>query len=278
MFFITSIVSIWDCKVSCLWTSLFSDVSVYSRDIWYLMTSLLTLKRLLLYTFSAEARAEMVSVVTTPGLRCKQKNWKHLQPTSAIQTTTSSSSERKRQQSGLLGLCSEDWRGQKAQQWGLQKTNTHRSAPPTGTWDRCHQTLQHRPKEIATRSQGEKKEQEYRRTALQTCSHPDWAFTKTSKKRDPSREEERNNPHSISVPHSLECQGNLPAHFKASNTLRQKLVHPKDKTPRHKQSNIVYAIQYQEECRGLCIGETAPHKHGPTQTSHLFRTGLSIYV
>ena len=36
--------------------------------------------------------------------------------------------------------------------------------------------------------------------------------------------------------------------FKPSHTLRQRLVHPKDKTPRHKQSTVIYAIQCQEEC------------------------------
>ena len=51
--------------------------------------------------------------------------------------------------------------------------------------------------------------------------------------------------------------------FKPSNTLRQRLVHPKDKTLRHKQSNVIYAIQSQEECNKLYIGETKQptHKH-----------------
>ena len=39
--------------------------------------------------------------------------------------------------------------------------------------------------------------------------------------------------------------------FKPSNTLRQKLVHPKDKTPRHKQSNGVHP-----EPGGMHIRET----------------------
>ena len=44
--------------------------------------------------------------------------------------------------------------------------------------------------------------------------------------------------------------------FKPQNTLRQKLVHPKDRVPRHKQSNIVYAVKCQEDCQDLYIGET----------------------
>ena len=42
-----------------------------------------------------------------------------------------------------------------------------------------------------------------------------------------------------------------PIHFKPTNTLRHKLVHPKDKTPRHKQSNVVYAVQCSQDCTYL---------------------------
>ena len=44
--------------------------------------------------------------------------------------------------------------------------------------------------------------------------------------------------------------------FKPSNILRQKLVHPKDRTPKHKKSNLVYAVQCSEECTDLYIGKT----------------------
>ena len=41
----------------------------------------------------------------------------------------------------------------------------------------------------------------------------------------------------------------LPVSFKPYNTLRQKLVHPKDKTPKDKQNNIVYGFRCQNnEC------------------------------
>ena len=45
-------------------------------------------------------------------------------------------------------------------------------------------------------------------------------------------------------------------HFKPANTLRRKLVHPKDKTPRHKQNNIVYNVPCSQDCTDMCIGET----------------------
>ena len=50
-------------------------------------------------------------------------------------------------------------------------------------------------------------------------------------------------------------------HFKPTNTLRQKLVHPKDRTPRHKLENVVYAVQCSEECTDLYIGKTKQPLH-----------------
>jgi len=44
--------------------------------------------------------------------------------------------------------------------------------------------------------------------------------------------------------------------FKPSNTLRQKLVHPKDRVPHTQKSNLVYAVQCSEECKDSYIGET----------------------
>ena len=53
----------------------------------------------------------------------------------------------------------------------------------------------------------------------------------------------------------------IPVHFKPTNTLRQKLVHPKDKTPRHEQSNRVHAVQFCQECTDLYTGETKQPLH-----------------
>ena len=39
----------------------------------------------------------------------------------------------------------------------------------------------------------------------------------------------------------------IPVEFRPSNTLGQQPVDPKDNTPRHKQSNVVYAVQCQKE-------------------------------
>ncbi|TWW61021.1 hypothetical protein D4764_05G0011110 [Takifugu flavidus] len=132
-------------------------------------------------------------------------------------------------------------------------------------------TLQHRAREIPTTSQGRKKEQDHIKTALKTCGYPDWAFTKTSRKPDPSKgEEERNKRCSVSIPYlsgisekfrRILQKHDIPVHFKPSNTLRWRLVHPKDKTPRPKQSNVVHAVQCQEKCKELYIGETKQPLH-----------------
>lgn len=56
---------------------------------------------------------------------------------------------------------------------------------------------------------------------------------------------------------------NTPVHLKPKNTVKQKLVHPKDKTPWQKLSNVVYAVQCSEDCNYLYIGETKQplHRH-----------------
>ena len=62
-------------------------------------------------------------------------------------------------------------------------------------------TLQHRAKEISATTQGTKKEQEHIKTALKTCGYPDWTFSKTFRKRDNKKEEDRKKRHSNSIPY-----------------------------------------------------------------------------
>lgn len=44
-------------------------------------------------------------------------------------------------------------------------------------------------------------------------------------------------------------------HFKPGNTLRQTLVHPRDKPPGQNKSNVMYTVQYGGECTELYHGE-----------------------
>ena len=61
--------------------------------------------------------------------------------------------------------------------------------------------LHHRAKEVPTTTQGTKKEQEHLKTALRRCGYPDWAFSNTSRKQNPKKDEDRNKRHSISMPY-----------------------------------------------------------------------------
>lgn len=113
-------------------------------------------------------------------------------------------------------------------------------------------TLQHKAKEIATTTQGKKEGPETSQNITSNrpslglyqdlqetkswqgegditydtwqhfCPHPVWSVKKNPE-----------NP--LETEHS--------AHFKLSNTLRQKRVHQQDKTPRHEQSNVVFLTE-----------------------------------
>ena len=64
--------------------------------------------------------------------------------------------------------------------------------------------------------------------------------------------------------------------FKPINTLRQRLTHAKEQKPKHNTSNIVYAVQYKEECSELYIGETASkQENGPAQEGQRLRATIS---
>ena len=132
-------------------------------------------------------------------------------------------------------------------------------------------TLNHRAESVPTKKEGREKEQKHIKNALKTCGYPKWAFLKNRNKKrtdtEHEREERRKNiviPYIAGVSEKLKRifgKHHIPVHFKPENTLRQKLVHPKDKTPRHKQSNVVYAVQCSEECSDLYIGETKQQLH-----------------
>ncbi|XP_054861960.1 uncharacterized protein LOC129347772 [Amphiprion ocellaris] len=132
-------------------------------------------------------------------------------------------------------------------------------------------TLKHRAQNIPSEADGKRREHKHIHSALQTCGYPNWAFIKTAKKRREDKKDEdhkkRNNiviPYVAGISEKLRRIFNthqIPVHFKPSNTLRQKLVHPKDKIPREKQSNVVYAVQCNEECSDLYIGETKQPLH-----------------
>ncbi|KAM4589401.1 uncharacterized protein V3H82_003528 isoform 2-T2 [Fundulus diaphanus] len=134
-------------------------------------------------------------------------------------------------------------------------------------------TLQHRAEHVPTKTEGKHKEQKHIRDALQTCGYPNWAFVKSARKsKRPAAEHngEKNKRKSIVIPYvagvseklkRIFSKHKIPVHFKPNRTLRQRLVHPKDKTPKPKMSGVVYAVQCSEECSDLYIGETKQPLH-----------------
>ncbi|XP_012811622.2 uncharacterized protein LOC105946468, partial [Xenopus tropicalis] len=168
------------------------------------------------------------------------------------------------------------------QEGGILKTEVYRKPTHTDQYllfDSHHplehklgviRTLHHRAESVTTDTESKDKECKHLRGALKACGYPDWAFVKTRATK-PNRNTKRNNrpeaerrrniviPYVAGVSEKLRRIFNkhhIPVFFKPSNTLRQKLVHPKDPTPKEKQSNVVYAVQCSEECTDLYIGET----------------------
>nr|XP_054759677.1 uncharacterized protein LOC129265754 [Lytechinus pictus] len=132
-------------------------------------------------------------------------------------------------------------------------------------------TLFHRASYIPSSETTKEKEHKHLREALRKCGYHGWSIEKAL---HPRRQRENNLPRpteqgrrfGVSVPYvsglsekirRILSSYRIPVYFKPTNTLRQKLVHPKDKVPKDKKNNIVYAIQCQETgCSANYIGET----------------------
>ncbi|KAL3972435.1 transcription elongation factor S-II [Sarotherodon galilaeus] len=136
-------------------------------------------------------------------------------------------------------------------------------------------TLHHRAEHVPSKPEGKKKEHTHVKEALKTCGYPNWAFIKSAKRhrkedQTPAREDKKDRRNNIVIPYvagvseklrRVFSKHDIPVYFRPSNTLRHKLVHPKDKTPKHRLNNVVYAVQCSEECPDLYIGETKQPLH-----------------
>ncbi|XP_033182429.1 uncharacterized protein LOC117153005 [Anabas testudineus] len=138
-------------------------------------------------------------------------------------------------------------------------------------------TLNHRAQNIPTSIEAQTKEDRHLKTALRTCGYPKWAFNKAapcSRKRTREQSSEsqvqRNNlviPYMAGVSEKLKRifrKHNIPVYFTPTNTLRQRLVHHKDRSPKHNMSNIMYVVQCSEESSELYIDETKQLLHRRT--------------
>jgi len=135
-------------------------------------------------------------------------------------------------------------------------------------------TLFRRADTISSNETLKQAEHQHLKSALGTCGYRDWTFHKAHARSQPPKDSTQQDKQdsdkvkrrNVTIPYvsglseklrRIFGQHQIPVSFKPSNTLRQKLVHPKDKTSKDKLSNIVYAIQCQDtDCQELYIGET----------------------
>lgn len=161
--------------------------------------------------------------------------------------------------------------------------------PPIGTQAWVIRTLHQRAQNVHSSSKGREKEHSHIKGAIKTHGYPNWAFIKSVKKKTKnidqtfsSTEQNRQNIFIAYVAGLSEfSKDNIPVHFRPANTLKQKLVQLKDKTPRNVPRTVVYEDHCSEECWDLYIWQTshstdARHNIGePTQHSavHLQEMG-----
>ncbi len=132
-------------------------------------------------------------------------------------------------------------------------------------------TLMDRCQKLVTDEQDRKEEENHIRTALKKCGYPEWTFNKVkqqiengpNKKRQEKPKEEKCKG-SVLLPyvqgvsecvHRILLKHKIASAFKPGNTLRQTLVHPKDKREIGDNCEIVYKIPCQS-CDKSYIGET----------------------
>ena len=135
-------------------------------------------------------------------------------------------------------------------------------------------TLFHRADTICLDEDLKDSEHKHLKSALGACGYQSWTFEKALKKSKPRTFDSNSNRtqggesrrYNTTIPYVSKLsekirriyrEYQLPVSFKPYNTLRQKLVHPKDKTPKDKQNNIVYGFRCQDNgCEETYIGET----------------------
>ena len=148
--------------------------------------------------------------------------------------------------------------------------------------------MNNRANQIITDEKDRESEREHLDTALSSCGYPRWAINNALKNKP--RAENRPKPLTrISFPYvkglSEGLQRICGAHgitvaHKPGNTLRQRLVHPKDAPPKDKISGVVYCIKCGgENCVEHYVGETEqPLKKRLYQHRHNAGEGISSAV
>ncbi|KAI8501443.1 hypothetical protein Bbelb_207140 [Branchiostoma belcheri] len=134
-------------------------------------------------------------------------------------------------------------------------------------------TLFHRADNIVTSDQAKTDEHRHLRSALAKCGYQNWTFNKALKPSDQSKKTQKckpltnKNKANITIPY---VQGvseklrrifqnfNIATNFKPHSTLRQRLVHPKDRPHKGTKANVIYRLKCEEpNCNNTYIGETS---------------------
>ena len=134
-------------------------------------------------------------------------------------------------------------------------------------------TLRHRIRTVCSNNQLLKDEEDHLNRALSNCKYPRWALNRanfTIKQKNRTNKYNKNsnteNKPYIVVPHmkglSESCRNICSRHgiemyFKGTNTIREHLVHPKDKDNMHKKSKVIYRYKCDRvDCEDEYIGES----------------------
>ena len=136
-------------------------------------------------------------------------------------------------------------------------------------------TLLDRCSNVVSEEEDRKQEEEHVEQALRTCGYPKWAITRTkksiaeqatreSKKKPPTLEDRLRSRGQVSVPYVAGISEGLARVFKRHKvqttmkpcqSLRQALVHPKDKRPLEDTTDAVYRIPC-KQCPKAYVGES----------------------
>ncbi|CAH1261457.1 SLC29A2 [Branchiostoma lanceolatum] len=134
-------------------------------------------------------------------------------------------------------------------------------------------TLFHRADNIITSDTAKTDEHRHLRGALGKCGYQRWTFNKALKPSDKSKKTPKctpltnRNKANITIPY---VQGvseklrrifqnfNIATNFKPQSTLRQRLVHPKDRPRKGSKADVIYRLKCEEpNCNNTYIGETS---------------------
>lgn len=75
-------------------------------------------------------------------------------------------------------------------------------------------------------------------------------------------------------PRRIFAKDDIPRNFRPGTTLRQRLVHTKDKPRREKLNYVIDAVKCSSDCSDLYIGDRAtPHRHRRVNTSGQWFSG-----